>query len=187
MPTDYEATRQQIRDLAASHGVAMTAEPTTREGDDQWNKEAGHYACAFTAESAKPRTVTYSVGPGILAGWADENKRLPIFATLRGQIPDDWAMALRGNKSLYHTAIREQIYKIARDKFRPDIADVLSSLVSDASGTDQPFTDWCADYGYSDDSRKAEAMYRECQETMFWLRAAFREDMEKLQDMSGRL
>jgi hypothetical protein len=33
-------------------------------------------------------------------------------------------------------------------------------MCSDATGADQPFEDWAADYGYDADSRKAEATYR---------------------------
>jgi len=47
--------------------------------------------------------------------------------------------------------------------FEPPTADdVLFSLVSDASGTDQPFEDWASDLGYDDDSRSAEKVYKAC-------------------------
>lgn len=42
----------------------------------------------------------------------------------------------------------------------PNAHDVLESLLSDASSADQSFEDWCGDYGYDTDSRKAERMYR---------------------------
>lgn len=38
---------------------------------------------------------------------------------------------------------------------QPTVADVLDSLASDASSAGQSFTDWCGDYGYDEDSRKA--------------------------------
>lgn len=46
-------------------------------------------------------------------------------------------------------------------KLPPTTADVLDCLASDASGYDNSrnFEDWCADYGYDDDSRKAEKIY----------------------------
>ena len=46
----------------------------------------------------------------------------------------------------------------------PRAADVLSSLVSDASSVHESFEDWCANYGYDTDSRKAERTYKACQE-----------------------
>lgn len=42
----------------------------------------------------------------------------------------------------------------------PTVADVVECLISDASGADQSFEDWCSDYGYDTDSRKDEATYK---------------------------
>jgi len=46
----------------------------------------------------------------------------------------------------------------------PSSADVLASLVMDASGIDNStsFEAWATEYGYDPDSRKAEAIYKEC-------------------------
>lgn len=46
----------------------------------------------------------------------------------------------------------------------PDAADVLHCLILDASAVGQSFTSWCEEFGYDEDSRKAEATYRACQE-----------------------
>lgn len=45
----------------------------------------------------------------------------------------------------------------------PAVADVVSSLLTDAQGSDQPFDDWCSDLGYSTDSIKARDTYFACQ------------------------
>lgn len=56
----------------------------------------------------------------------------------------------------------------------PDVADVMHSLLLDASALDsRDFADWCADYGYSDDSISARATYDACIATATKLRAAF--------------
>lgn len=52
----------------------------------------------------------------------------------------------------------------------PKPGDVLNCLILDASGVDQPFEDWASDLGYDPDSRKAEAVYRACQDTRYKLR-----------------
>lgn len=46
----------------------------------------------------------------------------------------------------------------------PAMVDVLDCLASDASGVESArgFEDWCGDFGYDTDSRKAEATYRAC-------------------------
>jgi hypothetical protein len=58
----------------------------------------------------------------------------------------------------------------------PPAADVIHSLLLDASNTDERFEDWAANYGFDPDSRKAERMYRACQETAAALRRAFDRD-----------
>jgi hypothetical protein len=47
----------------------------------------------------------------------------------------------------------------------PSVDDVLCSLVMDSSAIDQTFDDWCGDYGYDTDSRKALDTYLACQES----------------------
>ena len=47
----------------------------------------------------------------------------------------------------------------------PSIADVISSLLLDSSSADETFEDWCGNFGYDTDSRKALATYMKCQET----------------------
>ena len=44
----------------------------------------------------------------------------------------------------------------------PSVGDVLDCLASDASGYENArgFEDWCAEYGYDTDSRKAVKIYR---------------------------
>jgi hypothetical protein len=58
----------------------------------------------------------------------------------------------------------------------PAVADVISSLLLDASGTDERFEDWAGNYGFDPDSRTAERMYRDCQETAAALRRTFTAD-----------
>lgn len=60
-----------------------------------------------------------------------------------------------------------------RDKpILPSDADVISSLVLDASVLDEPsFESWADNLGYDTDSRKAEAVYKACLEIALKLRA----------------
>jgi len=46
----------------------------------------------------------------------------------------------------------------------PHMADVMHSLIMDSSAAGQSFSSWCDDFGYDKDSRKAESIYRACQE-----------------------
>lgn len=56
----------------------------------------------------------------------------------------------------------------------PDTASVLSSLLSDGDAINYPTYDaWASELGYDVDSRKGEAIYRECLACGLALRAAF--------------
>lgn len=63
----------------------------------------------------------------------------------------------------------------------PKALDVIHSLVTDAD-TAQPFEDWCADFGYDTDSRKAEATWKECVDIALKLRTALGD--EALRDLT---
>lgn len=48
----------------------------------------------------------------------------------------------------------------------PTMADIVCSLLSDAANIEATtFEEWCGEYGYDPDSRKAEKTYRACQDT----------------------
>lgn len=64
----------------------------------------------------------------------------------------------------------------------PHAADVLHSLILDASADGQSFGGWCADLGYDEDSRKALSIYLACQENARMLRRIFnREELARLE------
>ncbi len=61
----------------------------------------------------------------------------------------------------------------------PTAADVVSSLCSDAHTVDgQSFEDFCSDFGYDTDSRKAESIYKACRKMAPKVRRLLREDFE---------
>jgi len=64
----------------------------------------------------------------------------------------------------------------SRKPQKPKVADVLHSLIMDASAADENFHDWCANYGYSDDSIKAMNTYKACLEIAVALRKHFSPD-----------
>lgn len=68
----------------------------------------------------------------------------------------------------------------------PDMADVISSLVMDASVLDAGgFEEWANEYGYDTDSRSAEATYRACLDIALKLRAGIGDDgLRALRDAS---
>lgn len=57
--------------------------------------------------------------------------------------------------------------------------DVLNCLARDAAGVENStdFADWCAELGYSDDSRKAEKIYKTCKRQAAKLKAFLGSDL----------
>ena len=50
-------------------------------------------------------------------------------------------------------------------KSKPEIDDILNCLAMDTLNIDQSFSDWCNEYGHSDDSMKAHSIYTACKNT----------------------
>lgn len=55
----------------------------------------------------------------------------------------------------------------------PHAADVLLSVVMDSRACEQSFADWCGEFGYDTDSRKALATYEACQQNADKLKRIF--------------
>lgn len=60
----------------------------------------------------------------------------------------------------------------------PRTEEVLNCLASDAAGVEnaQSFEDWCAEYGYDTDSRKAERTFKACKSVARRLQAFMADD-----------
>ena len=65
----------------------------------------------------------------------------------------------------------------------PELRDVIYSLVMGADAFEYDFEDWCANFGYETDSRKAEKIYNECVEIAHkLLRSVGTSGLEKLRE-----
>jgi hypothetical protein len=91
-------------------------------------------------------------------------------------VVDAWCVTIgkRGKQwiTTYYTGTGFRNKRTGRPT-RPTVADVMYSLFSDASAADENFSDWCDNYGYSDDSIKALNMYKACTEVAKNLRRQF--------------
>jgi hypothetical protein len=76
----------------------------------------------------------------------------------------DWETMPAPNTRRSITLHQERYQKLVWRPKPPRAEDVLDSLASDAGSIENArfFEDWCADFGYDTDSRKAEATYNEC-------------------------
>lgn len=92
---------------------------------------------------------------------------------------DAWRVSFNG-KRVYETDYFTGLGHRKAGKVKaPTAADVLYSLILDSSAGDQSFNDWCADYGYSNDSLSALNTYQACCKTSEELRKMFSPDVRK--------
>ena len=91
-----------------------------------------------------------------------------------------------GRKDEYATkeAIRHEC-ETGKKATPPSLEEVCYSLFMDAYDGD--FEDWCEEYGYSDDSIRAKALYEECRRTHRTLQRMFGPHYDSLRDLLSGL
>ncbi len=109
-----------------------------------------------------------SAGLSMNATWTDHNPSMDDGATM-----DHWRCTIRAGKS--RMSLVFSMGSGHRGK-RPELANVLDCLASDASGYENvlAFEDWCAEYGYETDSIRALKTFR-----------AVKRQSERLQKLLG--
>jgi len=128
----------------------------------------------------------------------EDVEHLPVKIRYVGEVPskwaspkvatvDQWIIAVTGKDGHphmfdYFTGLgRRQGLKSPKP---PKVADVLYSLLSDASAEQRNFHEWCSDYGYSLDSISALNAYRSYLDTAHALRKCFSPELlAELQDL----
>lgn len=99
------------------------------------------------------------------AEWADSNPNMEDSGNM-----DHWKCILKMGRKRLTVPFS---MGIGHNGKAPKVEDVLDCMASDSSGIDNTtsFEDWCADYGYDTDSRKAERTFRVCERQAQKLRA----------------
>ncbi len=94
---------------------------------------------------------------------------------------DSWHFTIKGQSFEYYTGTGHRKTGTA---ITPPIAGLLYSIIIDGSSADSTFEDWCSDFGYDTDSRKALETYLACQQNATKFRKIFTaEQREKLQEL----
>ena len=87
--------------------------------------------------------------------------------------------ALPNNKDRNVMRVFNELSKIAAPKH----FDILYSVSLDSSALHETFSDWCANFGYDEDSRKALATYDACRENgLKFQKALSKEQLEAVQE-----
>lgn len=161
----------------AQPGVVFSVSRDTTRGTrladrkDTYEATAFHYVCSFAryrdGEVERSLTAEYSKGHGHYP---------PLAKAVRGEYgrcDDTAALALmRTGEGMPFAVSRE--FNRGHAKCTPTAREVLHSLLMDAvDAHENPFSDWCANLGYSDDSIKAKAVYDLCADRWHQLSAVF--------------
>lgn len=149
-----------LAQFIAEHGITMTARRTALNRNMEGSEKMDNWLCTLRLRANKmtgkaTMRVPFSMGTGnrkqpsepmTYEQWLRINDPNPTPRTPASEAN------LRGNYRAYLERRAEPV--------KPDAADVLSCLASDAATGDQDFTQWCNDLGYDYDSRKAFRTYR---------------------------
>lgn len=180
---DYELAREELAAIVARCGIMMHAEPCARP-DYKGDAHAGHYRCTLS-KGRRSHVVTYSVGSGILAEWGRKHPRPYPFPGWKASEAPVWP-----RRSKHDEAVLDRIASV----YRPDVADVLSSLMLDTSdwAADMSFREWCATDLAScmEWKNPSDALdtYEEIRATARFLAACFSpSELAELREVCGRL
>nr|AMP48299.1 hypothetical protein [uncultured bacterium] len=171
MKTSDTETKKTLAELLTAYGVKVHARffGVFREAADKKTGEPGwpHLEFDVTVERGKDKIKTpYKLGTGHI-------RPMPKLLRLETHAMRSVHEALLKNphariKPEYEAEERAVYEAAARHiKLAPKPADVMHSLLLDGAAyfDGLTFEDWCAEYDMGTDSRKAEAAYRQCDET----------------------
>lgn len=144
--------KQAIRDYIDSLGLTYTATFQPRPQPRETVRHPQLHWLITLTNGKQSAQFPYSQGMGHVKGYQQFHKS-----------PYDRREA---GKSYRHTCETGKVrigFKFSRQP-APDVLDVLSCLVMDASVRHaSQYEEWASDYGYDADSRKGEEIYRACQ------------------------
>lgn len=169
--THTDNAQQTLSDFMAKHGITVSfvslyAKQSSEGPHKVWQlcysgivtykgkSEAfdyfAGYGCAQDALRKMEKTA-------IRFGWADSGL---ITAILKHG----------AHRLISQDKVREVMTELCK-VWKPKAEDLLNCLSLDAQAGCEIFSDFCANFGYDEDSRKAESIHRECQKTADKLRS----------------
>ena len=172
MSTTTSAT-PDLATLADELGLSLTASNRRAHYDADQKWTSIRFDCVLTRNGREVWSGPYNLGVGHLKAITDIERA-------NGKLPRNAAPTQAQLAALTCYA--------AAERLQPKLADVLHSLLSDGSAffDGLTFEDWASDFGYDTDSRKAEAMFRECDAIGRKLARAFKpEELESLRAVAA--
>lgn len=94
---------------------------------------------------------------------------------------DDWQKQATDWRCTLHYKARRYSFDFFQGpaiSHEPEVEDCLDCLLSDASAGEQSFEEFCSEFGYDADSRKAERIHKACEKTARQMRRLLGDDFE---------
>jgi hypothetical protein len=198
---DYELAREELRALVASLKLDAVVSPASGAVDNEKGQDGKPRAWVHLLYTITVRgeVFSYRMGEGHVP-WDKVNAR-------------DYSILINGKKALGLTL--DQRNMVQRKKAQPgihwaahmldawaatcaaianaagvapDVGEVLGCVARDGEAVHMSFDDWCGEFGYDSDSRKAEETYNQCVKEGRKLRRFMTPaQIEKLSELSARL
>lgn len=160
------------------------------ESNDNWEHDA--FNIMFQKGTRSPVTFDYKMGLG--NRFNDFKQFFSSPSTVRDYIKDlralyDVDQSFPVSRVIKNTMEKENYLSKVRKPcnayvFVPTQANVLYCLLSDMEAIEYTFDDWCANFGYDTDSRKAEKIFHACMEEGKKLLKIFTKDqIEELREV----
>lgn len=147
--------------------AVLLREPIKTESDD-WRETSHHWHITINGQQFD-----------YFSGLAHRERKAKLWG---GQLEEYKRLSNSMTRLTQHGL--EKLLAVSKAK-APTLDDVLYCLVSDADAAEMTFRDWCDNFGYDTDSRKAFDTYHACQEThdkLIKARINIEAQRERLQD-----
>ena len=152
---------EQIANLMLTNNIPFTVTYTGRTTRDHWDCFA--FTCSINGES-----FDYYLG----TGHGIDDKELTELAQKSGRSKSSELVRWKAKHPGEFCTVEP--FGLVK---KPTAADLLYSLIADSGACNDSFDEWCSDYGYDTDSRKAMDIYIACQTNASKLRKAMSRDL----------
>jgi hypothetical protein len=174
-------TQTTLAEFIKANGITMTCQQTPKNPHMDSSIPMDHWFCSIRNQSGAIIGIHFSTGTGL----RKERDGLGKKMTWEQYISrPNHGSGGNYKQTVHHSKLRAdyEFYLSSRmTPTAPEVADVLDCLASDASGVEnsRDFEEWCSEYGYDTDSRKAEKTYRICAAQAEQLKSFLGEDLYK--------
>jgi len=161
-----------INTLTDKYSLSMSFTSIPVRNNDSFGEDAAHFQ-VIVKRGTQSITAEYSKGVGHVFEAARELIKqrgmfnLGFSQQVRKIDIDEACNWYKGKRlTVFINDVRKKLIVIGKEHCTASLDEVLWSLLMDSNyGEIDSFDNWCADYGYSDDSIKALKIYELCKET----------------------